>query len=105
MPLEVRFSLVKLLIVLIAVLVPLNFVGLYLTTQCYNEVQQNTGTLFRNIAENDAITIYRFLNDRVTNIAEIASQPAIMDAVQTSNQKWARIRPEARTEQIADTEV
>jgi len=105
MPLEVRFSLVKLLIVLIAVLVPLNFIGLYLTTQCYNVVQQNTGTLFRNIAENDAITIYRFLNDRVTSVAEIASQPAIMNAVQASNQKWARIRPEARTEQIADTEI
>jgi hypothetical protein len=104
MPLEIRFSLVKLLIVLIVVLVPLNFIGLYLTTQCYNVVQQNTGTFFRNIAENDAISIYRFLNDRVTSIAEIASQQAIMDAVQTSNQKWDRLSPEATAAQIADTE-
>jgi len=104
MPLEIRFSLVKLLIILIVVLVPLNFIGLYFTTQCYNVVQQNTGTLFRNIAENDAIAAYRFLNDRVTNIAEIASQQAILDAVQASNHTWARLSPEAKAAQIAGTE-
>ena len=104
MPLEIRFSLVKLLIVLIVVLVPLNFIGLYLTTQCYNLVQQNTGTLFRNIAENDAVATYRFLNDRVTSIAEIASQQAIVEVVQTSNRNWSRLSPEAKAAQITDTE-
>jgi hypothetical protein len=104
MPLEIRFSLVKVLIVLIVVLVPLNFIGLYLTTQCYNVVQQNTGTLFRNIAENDAIAIYRFLNDRVTSIAEIASQQVVIGAVQNSNQNWSRMRPEARASLITETE-
>lgn len=104
MPLEIRFSLVKLLIVLIVVLVPLNFIGLYLTTQCYNVVQQNTGTLFRNIAENDAVAIYRFLNDRVTSIAEIASQQPILEAVQASNQDWAHLSPDAKASQIASTE-
>src|SRR5512135_1591288 len=104
MPLEIRFSLVKVLIVLIVVLVPLNFIGLYLTTQCYNVVQQNTRTLFRNIAENDAIAIYRFLNDRVTSIAEIASQQVIIGAVQNSNQNWSRMRPEARASLITETE-
>jgi len=104
MPLEIRFSLVKLLILLIVVLVPLNFIGLYLTTQCYTVVQQNTGTLFRNIAENDAIATYRFLNDRVTSIAGIASQQAIIDAIQTANHNWSRLSPEATAAQIADTE-
>ena len=90
MGLEIRFSLEKLLIVLIVILVPLNFIGLYLTTQCYNVVQQNTGTLFRNIAENDANAAFRFLNDRVTSIADLASHQAIMDAILASNHKWAR---------------
>ncbi len=104
MALEVRFSLEKLLIILIVVLVPLNFIGLYLTTQCYNVVQQNTGTLFRNMAENDAYAAYRFINDRVTSIAGIASQQAIMDAIQSSNHNWARLNEEAKGSQISEIE-
>jgi cell division protein FtsL len=104
MPLEIRFSLEKLLIILIVVLVPLNFIGLYLTTQCYNVVQQNTGALFRNIAENDAIATYRYLNDRVTSIAAIASQQVVVDAIQASNRERARFSPESRAAQITETE-
>lgn len=104
MALEIRLSLKRLLVFLIAILVPLNFIGLYLTTECYNAVQQNTGTLFRNIAENDAVTVHRFLNDRVVGIAAIASQPSIVEAVKAANANWARMKDDARLAQIGETE-
>ena len=46
---EIRISLEKLLIVLIVILVPLNFIGLYLTMQSHTGVEQTTGSLFRDM--------------------------------------------------------
>jgi Cache domain len=92
---EVRVSLEKLLIILIVILVPLNFIGLYLTMQSHSSVEQSTGTLFRDIAQSDAIAARQFIDDRVTNIGAIAAQPAVVDAIVAANRAFT---------QLADTE-
>jgi len=81
---EVRVSLEKLLIVLIVILVPLNFIGLYLTMQSHSAVEQTTGTLFRDIAQSDAIAARQFIDDCITNVGAIAAQPAVVDALVAS---------------------
>jgi len=101
---EVRVSLDKLLIVLIVILVPLNFIGLYLTMQSHSAVEQTTGTLFRDIAQSNAITARQFIDDRVTNVGAIASQPVVVDAILAANRASGQINDAAKTTKIADTE-
>src|SRR5271167_2444395 len=93
---EVRISLEKLLIVLIVILVPLNFIGLYLTMASHSAVEQTTGTLFRDIAQSNAIAARQFVDDRVTNVAAIATQPAVVDAIVAANHTFAQINDAAK---------
>jgi len=101
---EVRISLEKLLIILIVILVPLNFIGLYLTMASHSAVEKSTGTLFRDIAQSNAITARQFVDDRVTNVAAIATQPAVVDAIIAANHTSAQMSEAATTAKIADTE-
>jgi len=102
--LEVRVSLEKLLIILIVILVPLNFIGLYLTMRSHSAVEQTTGTLFRDIAQSDAIAARQFIDDRVTNVGAIAAQPGVVDAVVASNHAFAQLNDAAKAAKVADTE-
>ncbi len=101
---EVRISLERLLIVLIAILVPLNFIGLYLTMESHSAVEKTTGTLLRDIAQSNAITARQYVDDRITNIAAIATQPAVVDAIVAANHVSAQMNDAAKIAKIADTE-
>jgi Cache domain len=101
---EVRVSLEKLLIILIVILVPLNFIGLYLTMQTHSAVEQTTGTLFRDIAQSDAIAARQFIDDRVSNVGAIAAQPAVVDAIVSANRAFAQLNDTAKTAKVVDTE-
>ena len=101
---EIRVSLEKLLIVLIVILVPLNFIGLYLTMDAHTAVEQKVGTLFRDIAHSDAIATRAFIDDRVTDVGAIATQPAVVDAIVAANRATAQMSEAARTAKIADLE-
>jgi Cache domain len=101
---EVRVSLEKLLIILIVILVPLNFIGLYLTMQSHSAVEQTAGTLFRDIAQSDAIAARQFIDDRVTNVGAIATQPAVVDAIVAANRAAAQLNDTAKAAKIDDTE-
>jgi Cache domain len=101
---EVRVSLEKLLILLIVILVPLNFIGLYLTMESQSAVEQTTGTLLRDIAQSDAIAARQFVDDRVTNVAAIATQPAVVDAILAANRASAQMNDAAKAAKIANTE-
>ncbi len=101
---EVRVSLEKLLIILIVILVPLNFIGLYLTMKSHSAVEQTTGTLFRDIAQSNAIAARQFIDDRITNVGAIAAQPAVVDAIVAANRAFAPMPDAAKNAKIADTE-
>jgi hypothetical protein len=75
---EVRISLEKLLIVLIVVLVPLNFIGLYLAIDSTRAAEQTTGALFRSIAQDQALAARHFIDDRVIEVAAITSDPTVL---------------------------
>ena len=99
--LEIKVSLQKLLIALIVVLVPLNFIGLYLSSESNTSLEQVIGTHFRTIAQADATAALQFVNDRVIDVGAIATEPAVVDAVMGANQAYERRSPEASGANIA----
>ena len=79
--LEIRISLQKLLIGLILVIVPLSVVGLYLTSEAETSLKQTIGAHFRSIAQTEGTATSQFINDRVLEVAVLARNPAVADAV------------------------
>jgi hypothetical protein len=79
--LEIRFSLQKLLIGLILVIVPLSVVGLYLTSEADTSLERTIGTHFRSIAQTEGTVTSQFVNDRVRDVAALAGNPAVADAI------------------------
>jgi len=102
--LEVRVSLQKLLIALIVIIVPLNFIGLYLSSESNTSLEQVIGTHFRTIAQADATTALQFVNDRVIDAGAIAMDPAVVAAVVRANQSYERRSAEAIAANIAEVE-
>ena len=79
--LEIRVSLQKLLIGLVLIIVPLSFVGLYLTSQADASLKQTIGGHFRSIAQTEGTATSQFVNDRVLDVAALARNPVVIDAV------------------------
>jgi hypothetical protein len=102
--LEVRVSLEKLLVVLMVILIPLNFLGLYLATRSHTAAEHTTGALFSSIAQNNALIARQFIEDRVIDVAGVAAEAAIVDAIAAANRSSARMTDDARAAQIADVE-
>jgi Cache domain len=100
--LEIKLSLQKLLIALVVILVPLNFIGLYLSSESNTSLEQVIGTHFRTIAQADATTAFQFVNDRVIDVGAIAMEPAVVEAVGGANQAYERRSAEATTANIAE---
>ena len=88
--LEMRVSLQNLLIALVVILVPLNFLGLYLSSESNTSLEQVIGTHFQTIAQADATTAVQFVNDRVIDVGAIAMEPAVVDAAVGANQAYER---------------
>jgi hypothetical protein len=100
--LEMRVSLQNLLIALVVILVPLNFLGLYLSSESNTSLEQAIGTHFRTIAQADATTAVQFVNDRVIDVGAIAMEPAVVDAVVGANQAYEKRSAEATAANIAE---
>jgi len=100
--LELRVSLQKLLIALVVIIVPLNFLGLYLSSESNTSLEKAIGTHFRTIAQADAATALQFVNDRVIDVGAIATEPAVVDAVMGANQTDERRSAEATAANIAE---
>jgi len=79
--LEIRVSLQKLLIGLILVIVPLSFVGLYLTSESDTALEQTLGIHFRTIAQTEGAATAQFINDRTLDVAALAVNPAVRKAI------------------------
>jgi hypothetical protein len=82
--LEIRISFQKLLIGLILVIVPLSFVGLYLTSQADASLKQTVGGHFRRIAQTEGTATSQFINDRVLDVAALARDPVIINAISSA---------------------
>jgi len=100
--LEIKVSLQKLLIALVVIIVPLNFLGLYLSSESNTSLEQVIGTHFRTIAQADATTALQFVNDRVIDVGAIAAEPIVVDAAVAANQTYERRSAEATAANIAE---
>jgi len=100
--LEIRVSLQKLLIALVVIIVPLNFLGLYLSSESNTSLEQVIGTHFRTIAQADATTALQFVNDRLIDVGAIAMEPSVVDAVAGANQVYERSSAAATAAKIAE---
>ena len=104
--LELRISLQKLLIGLTLVIVPLSFVGLYLASQAEASLEQTLGTHFRSVAQSDSMATSQFINDRVLDVAALASNPTVVDAITTAQRSHNGLDDsviKARVEKIEST--
>jgi hypothetical protein len=77
--LEIRIS--PLLIGLILVIVPLSFVGLYLTSEADTSLEQTTGGHLKNMAQAEGAAASQFINDLVLDVAALARNPVVLDAI------------------------
>ena len=102
--LEIKVSLQKLLIALVVIIVPLNFLGLYLSSESNTSLEQVIGTHFRTIAQADATTALQFVNDRVIDVGAIAAEPIVVDAAVAANQTYERRSADATAASIAEIE-
>ncbi|MGA8150545.1 MAG: cache domain-containing protein [Terriglobales bacterium] len=100
--LEIKVSLQKLLIALVVIIVPLNFLGLYLSSESTTSLEQVIGAHFRTIAQADATTALQFVSDRVIDLGAVAMEPAVVDAVVGANQAYERRSAEATEANIAE---
>jgi len=101
--LEIRISLQKLLIGLTLVIVPLSFVGLYLASQAEASLEQTLGTHFRSIAQSEGMATSQFINDRVLDVAVLASDPGLVDAITAAQQSRKGLDDSARVGKIEST--
>jgi hypothetical protein len=85
---EIRVSLEKLLIGLLLTAVPVCIAGLYSLTQSHKSMERSVGNQFRIIAEITAAATSQFIQDRVVEVAMIAAEPAIVEAVVAGNRSY-----------------
>ncbi len=92
--LEVRISLQKLLIVLVVILVPLNFIGLYLSSESSTSLKRTIGAHFKTIAQAEGAAVLHFVNNRVIDVGAIAMESTVVDAVVKANRAYTNMSDE-----------
>jgi len=102
--LEVRVSLLKLLIALVAILVPLNFIGLYLSSESNTSLQHALGTHFKTLAQAEGTAALQFISDRVIEVNAIAAEPMVVDAVARADRSYEKLSPERTSAKITEVE-
>jgi hypothetical protein len=70
-----------LLTVLVLVIVPFSVVGLYLTHQSDKDLERTVGAHFEALAGAVAVETAHFITDRVMDLAVMAVEPSVIDAV------------------------
>src|SRR6266436_6847785 len=102
--LEIRFSLQKLLIGLILVIVPLSVIGLYLTSEAHTALEQTIGTHFRSIAQAESMATSQFINDRVLDVVALARNPVVVDAITVAKRSRQGLDDAAMTARVGTIE-
>jgi hypothetical protein len=63
------------------VIVPLSFVGLYLTSEADTSLEQTIGAHFTSISQTEGTATSQFIYDRVFDVTALAVNPAVVDAI------------------------
>jgi hypothetical protein len=102
---EVRISLTKLLTAVVLVIVPLSFLGLYLTSRSYSSLEQAVGAHLRDLAQGDSSAVAQFINDRVAEVKVLAAEPAVANAVISANRASTGLSAAVLSDKIEKTEA
>jgi len=97
---ELRISLRKLLAGLVLIILPVSLAGLYVTGRSDRLLEQSLGEQSRAVAETGANSLAQFINDRITDCREIASDPAVLDAVLGANKSTAGSAADEKMQRI-----
>src|SRR5260370_3673201 len=76
---DLRISLQRLLVGLVLTIVPLSFLGLYITARSDKALELAVGSHFQIIAVSKAAQIGQFVNDLVVGMGALASAPAVRE--------------------------
>ncbi len=98
--LEVKVSIQRLLLGLTLVIVPLSVLGLYLTERSDRALDQATGQQFKTMADLYSREVAVFFTDRVQDAKLLASESAVVDAVQTASKGYQGLNDEAANKRI-----
>ena len=102
---EFRIGFRKLLIGFLVTLVPVNLVALYAVSESARQLEDTVGNHFKTIAQTTAARITQFIHDRATQVAIMASDPPLIDAVVAANRSYQNMSDEAIARKIEQTEA
>jgi hypothetical protein len=100
--LEVKVSIQRLLLGLTLVIVPLSILGLYLTERSDWSLDRATGQQFKTMADMFSREVSVFFTDRVQDAKLLASDSAVVDAVQAASRGYQNFNEEAANKRIDD---
>ena len=98
--LEVKVSIQRLLLGLTLVIVPLSVLGLYLTERSDRALDRTTGQQLKTMADMYSREVSVFFTDRVQDAKLLASDSAVVDAVQTASKGYQNLNEEAANKRI-----
>lgn len=101
---EPKIPYTKILIVLMAIIIPISIYGFYTIAEADNAMQQSIGNSFRTIAEANAYEVSNFIHDRVIQAAMMAASPDIRQLAERANLRYAGMSQAAFDKFILDTE-
>lgn len=102
---EFRIGFRKLLIGFLVTLVPVNLVALYAVSESARRLEVTVGNHFKTIAQSTATHITQFIHDRATQVAIMASESQVVDAVVAANRTYERMPEDAIARRIEQTEA
>ncbi len=101
---ELRISYRRLLIGLLATVVPISVAGLYAITKSDSELRRTIGSHFKIFAESSAREVSQFVHERVLHVGTIATEPSVVDAIQAANRSYDGLSETAVSERIRNIE-
>lgn len=85
---ELRIPLKRLLIAMLATIVPICIAGLWSISQSERSLERTIGTYFSTIAERTASAVSQFIHDRVIDVGVMAHDPAVVNVIARENQPY-----------------
>jgi hypothetical protein len=102
---EFRIGFRKLLIGFLVTLVPVNLAALYAVSESARRLEVTVGNHFKTIAQSTAARITEFIHERATQVAIMASDPAVIGMVAAANRTYEGMPDEAIARRIEETET
>jgi len=92
---ELRIAFRKLLIGTLLTIIPMSLASLYFITQANDSLEDTIGAHFQTMARITSAEVAGYIEERVLGVAILASEPALVSAVQSANKTYATMNDDA----------